>query len=167
MSNAEMPKHIVLKRTPSAGGRCICRWQHGFTFIEIMIVLVIVAILTAIVLPNYQDGVRKSRRTDGRAALAEMAAKQEQFFAQNNTYTTTIDVAGTGLGMGSTTSKDGYYNLTAAAGDCGTISRCYLLTATATGAQADDTPCNKLTLDSLGRRAGYTSGGAANTDICW
>ena len=69
--------------------------------------------------------------------------------------------------MRKTTSNKDYYNLTAAAGACGTISRCYLLTATATGPQADDTPCNKLTLDNAGRRVAYTKAGADNTDVCW
>ena len=152
---------------PTPGGRPYCRGQGGFTIIEMMVVVAIVAILTAIILPNYQDAVRKSRRADGRSALTEMASKQEQFFAQNNTYTTTVDAEGTGLGMGKTTSNKGYYNLTAAAGACGSITRCYLLTATATDVQDADTPCHKLTLDSTGRRHGYTKGGAANSDVCW
>ena len=118
-------------------------------------------------LPNYQDSVRKSRRADGRAALTEMASKQEQYFAQNNAYTTNVSADGVGLGMGSTTSNKGYYNLTAAAGSCGDISRCYLLTATATGPQLDDTPCRSLTIDNVGRKAGYKDTGAANTDVCW
>jgi type IV pilus assembly protein PilE len=100
---------------------------------EILAVMAIVAILAALVMPSYEDGVRKSRRADGRSALSEMAGKQEQFFAQNNSYTTTVDMTGTGLGMGSTQSIKGYYNLAAEACSGGSITRCYLLTETATG----------------------------------
>lgn len=152
---------------PATGGRCQTGRQQGFTFIEILIVIVIVGILAATILPNYQDGVRKSRRADGRAALAEMASRQEQFFGQNNTYTTVVDTGGNGLGMGKTTSAKGYYDLTIAAGACGDISRCYILTATASGEQVSDEPCNKLTLDSIGRRTGLTKAGSDNSDVCW
>ena len=141
--------------------------QRGFTLFEILVVVAIVGILSALLLPAYQSAVNKSRRADGRSALAEMASKQEKFFAQNNTYSTTVDTVGTGLGMGKTTSDKDFYSLTSAAGSCGAISRCYLLTATATGAQTSDEDCFKLTLDNTGRRRAYTKGGSDNTDVCW
>jgi type IV pilus assembly protein PilE len=141
--------------------------QCGFTLFEILAVVAIVGILAALMLPAYQESVQKSRRADARTALARMASKQEQFFAQNNSYTTTVDAAGTGLGMGKTTSAKDFYNLTAAAGSCGTIARCYVLNAVATGTQSKDTNCYKLTLDSTGRKQAYTKSGATNTDICW
>lgn len=139
---------------------------RGFTLVELLIVLVVVGILAAVTLPSYQDSVRKARRADGRSALLDMAARQEKFFAQNSAYTTSVSPAGTGLGLGKTTSVDDHYNLTAAECTGGAISRCYLLTATTTGAQADDTNCATLTLDSVGRKLAKTSANAAST-TCW
>lgn len=162
---------IICQRRHSAGvaaGGKLPSTQHaGFTLMEILAVVAIIAILAAIVMPSYEEGVRKSRRADGRAALSELAGKQEQFFAQNNTYTTTVDAAGTGLGMGGTQSVKGYYELSAEACSGGSISRCYLLTATATGTQQKDETCNKLTLDNAGRRVAYDKSGGYSTDTCW
>jgi len=88
----------------------------GFSLIELMIVVVIVGILLAISVPAYQGYVLRSHRADGHASLVDIAARQERFVAQNNTYTTEIS-ANTGLGIGSTTSREGYYNMTV--GACG------------------------------------------------
>lgn len=131
---------------------------RGFTLIELMIVIVIVGILFAVALPSYQSSVLRGHRADAQSILMDISAREERFMAQNNTYTTDINTAA-GLNIGTTTSNNGYYNLTVAA--CGGgIATCYLLTATATGGQANDTDCATITLSS----AGVTSGTTAN---CW
>lgn len=70
------------------------RGQHGFTLIELMIVVVIVAILAAIAIPSYQDYIRRGRITEAVSALSEARVKMEQFFQDNRTYVGTC-VAGT------------------------------------------------------------------------
>lgn len=139
--------------------------KKGFTIIEILIVVVVIGILAAVVLPSYQSSVAKSRRADARAALADLAVKQEKFFAQNNTYTTEIS-AETGLAVGRTTSRALFYNLTVTACAGGAISRCYLLTATATGLQADDHDCYSLAMDNVGRKTAKDYG-SNDTPYCW
>jgi type IV pilus assembly protein PilE len=141
--------------------------QRGFTLIEVMMVLVIIAILLTLVLPAYRDSVLKSQRADGRSALMDMAARQEKYFAQNNSYTTSISDVGTGLGLGRITSKEGYYNLTVSACTGGAISRCYLLGATATANQSDDVRCSTYTLDNVGRKLAKTSDSVDNSSYCW
>ena len=128
----------------------------GFSLIELMIVVVIVGILLAISLPAYQGYVLRSHRADGHASLVDIAARQERFVAQNNTYTTEIS-ANTGLGLTRTTSRDGYFDMTVAACAGGTIATCYLITATANGGQTNDSDCLTITYDSAGAKSGTTA----------
>jgi type IV pilus assembly protein PilE len=55
------------------------RDESGFTLIEIMAVVVVVAILASVALPAFQDAIRKSRRTDATAALSMAQIEQEKF----------------------------------------------------------------------------------------
>ena len=62
------------------------RDNAGFTLLELMIVVAVIAILAAIAYPSYQESVRKGRRAEARAALAELIQQQERYMTQNNTY---------------------------------------------------------------------------------
>ena len=62
------------------------RVQKGFTLIEVMIVVGIVAILSAIAIPSYTDYIRRARITEATSTLASMRVKFEQFFQDNRTY---------------------------------------------------------------------------------
>jgi len=128
----------------------------GFSLIELLIVVVIIGLLLGISIPAYQDYTLRSHRTDAQASLLDLAARQERFVAQNNTYTTDVSGA-TGLNWGTTSSNEGYYTLSAAACGGGSIATCYLLTATAAGSQTNDTDCTTITLDSAGTKSGTTA----------
>lgn len=71
--------------------------QRGFTLMEVMITVAIIAILAAIAFPSYQDSMRKSRRTDGKNALTQAVANMERYYAQNNTYATAPLCAAAGV----------------------------------------------------------------------
>lgn len=60
--------------------------QRGFTLIEVMIVVAIVAILAAIALPSYDEYVKRGQIVAGITPLADMGAKMEQFYQDNRTY---------------------------------------------------------------------------------
>jgi type IV pilus assembly protein PilE len=64
----------------------MARMQRGFTLIEIMIVVAIVAILAAIAVPSYNDYVTRSRIVEATAGLADARNKMEQFFQDNRAY---------------------------------------------------------------------------------
>lgn len=64
------------------------RHSAGFTLIEIMIVVIIVAILAAFAIPSYQDYVRRGYVVDGTNGLAAMRADMERYFQDNRTYAT-------------------------------------------------------------------------------
>ena len=60
--------------------------SRGFTLIELMIAVAIVAILAAIAIPSYTEYVRRGRVTEAFAALSGMRVKMEQYFQDNRTY---------------------------------------------------------------------------------
>ena len=62
------------------------RKVDGFTLIEVMIVVAIIAILASIALPAYNDQIRKSRRTDAQRELVSWAQGLERNFSANGTY---------------------------------------------------------------------------------
>lgn len=128
----------------------------GFTLIELMITVAIIAIIASIALPSYQNSVRKSRRNDAMGALAGFAnAMQRHYTTNNNSY---LGAATGGADTGSPAifptqapldGADKYYNLTisVAAAD----GQSYTLRATPInpGAQAGD---GIIELDSTGAR---------------
>jgi len=62
------------------------RTQKGFTLIELMIVVTIIAILAAVAIPSYQDYVTRSRVTEALSGLADARTKIEQYFQDNRSY---------------------------------------------------------------------------------
>lgn len=58
----------------------------GFTLVELMIVVAIIAILTAVALPNYQDYVLRSKLVEPTNQLVSVRALMEQYFQDNRTY---------------------------------------------------------------------------------
>lgn len=113
--------------------------MQGFSLMELMIAVVIVGVLAAIAYPAYTDYMNRTRRSDGKAALLNVANYMEHYYTENNGYTGAT--LGT-IGYTGTTSQEGYYNLTISA----LTNTSYTLTATATGVQAGDTTCATLTL---------------------
>ena len=73
------------------------RRMSGFTLIELMITVVIVAILTAIAYPSYVDHVRRATRSQGQQYLMDLAQRQEQVFLDQRAYTDVISPGGLNL----------------------------------------------------------------------
>lgn len=134
--------------------------QKGFTLMELMIVVAIIGIISAIAFPSYNSYMKKSRRADAKVGLSKLADKQERFYLQNNIYTTSF--AATGLNT-STTSDEGYY--TFAVTSANTAGFTLSATAVASKAQANDTGCTVMTLSSTGAR--NPDGNPATEKDCW
>jgi len=140
------------------------RRSHGFTLIELMIVVAVIGILAAVAYPSYRDQIIKTNRTDGKSALSQAATLQERWFTENNSYTNDMNK------LGGTASQEGHYAISVVIGDINgtacdssapTKNNCFELTATPVGAQAAD-GCANLELDSFGRK---TVSGTDNR--CW
>lgn len=135
------------------------RRQQGFSLIELMIVVVIIAILAAVALPSYRQYVVRSHRTDAQRALIDLAARQERFFYGNNAYTTSLGA------LGANSSIAGVY-YTVSVDPAGTSTTAYSVVATAVGQQQrDDKLCQTLALDRTGRQS--STGSVANDPKCW
>jgi len=141
------------------------RYQ-GFTLIELMIAVVIVAILAAIAYPSYQEQVSKSRRADAKGAMLGFATAMERHYTSTGSY---LAAAAGGANTGAPAifateaPLDGatkYYDLTISAATSST----YTLQAAPKNAQAGDI-CGNLTLTHAGVK-GF-SGGGGTTALCW
>ena len=137
--------------------------QRGFTLIEVMVVLVVVAILAGVAYPSYQESVRKTKRAEGRAALMRDMQQEERDYSRKNSYTASSDADWTKYRGYSGDGGGGSYTITAAACTGLTINDCVLLTATPNN--FSDAKCGNLTLNSRGERA--TVGGTATSEECW
>lgn len=140
--------------------------QQGFTLVEIVVVIAIIAGLAAIALPSYTEQVRKSRRADAKVALTSLAQAQENFHADYPTYAsvlgTSTNVSTNTLGCktacqivsGSAYSPEKYYIVKIESYGTGG----FLLSATAdsSGKQAADSKCKYFVLNASNMKAAST-----------
>lgn len=118
----------------------------GFTLIELMIVVVIMGILAAIAVPQYQGYVQKGRRAAAQAFLLQVAQRQQQFFLDNRSFANSLTV----LGVSMPQDVSPYYdlvNMTTSAGPPPTFS----IEITPKGSQVRSSEPN-LTINSAGQR---------------
>jgi len=130
--------------------------NNGFTLIELMIVVAIVAILTTVAYPSYIDNVRKTKRASVQADLMELASYMERSFTENNVYNSAT--ASDTLTASGITSDD--YTLSIS-----TLNATeYILKAAPTGNQSSDR-CGIMKLSQTSAKTATVSGVAVTG--CW
>ena len=133
--------------------------QQGFTLMELLITVTILLIVAAIAVPNYRNHVMRANRSEGAAALQRIAAAQEKFYMQNNTYTDSFATDG-GLGIANTTR---HYDLDIVSADATAFSA----TARPREGQEQDTDCWIMTIDHEGRMVAEDDGSGDTTSLCF
>ena len=120
--------------------------QSGFTLVELLIVMSVVAILAAVATPLYSDQMRRSNRASAQAVLLDAAVHQRQLLMNQPRVATSISE----LGLSVPSSLSGKYAVTIEAASAA-VSPAFRIVATPSGAQAADR-CGTLSVDQAGAR---------------
>lgn len=137
--------------------------MQGFTLMELMITVVIVAVLAAVAVPIYQDSIAKSRRAEAVSALMTGAQRLEAYYTANGTYlNATNDGLAPVFATAVPTSGNAYYSIAQDSTAAATATT-FKLVASATGAMTNDA-CGNLAIDQKGARS---KSGSADESLCW
>lgn len=125
--------------------------QAGFTLIELMVVVAIVAVLASVAIPSFMDSTRKSRRADAVFALQQIQMEQEKLRANCTTYAANLTgERGCGVLGYPATTPEGYYVLSIDESSVTRTSFTVIATAKQGTSQVNDTGCTTLTLQVSG-----------------
>lgn len=135
------------------------RSQAGFSLIEMLIVVALMGILTAIAVPQYSAYRQRSHRAEAKVALVEGAQRMERYFIRSSSYVG-ADNATTGAKLPAK-SESGLYNVNFVGAP---TAGSFVLQAVPNGSQAAD-PCGTLKIDQTGRK--WAEKGGTTVANCW
>lgn len=128
--------------------------KKGFSLIELMAVVAIIGLLSAIAVPMYQDYVIRAKLTEAFTVLADARVRMEQFFQDSRSY-----LNGANCGAAFMTSK--YFTVA-----CNATANTY--TATATGVAAQGTGGFVYSInESNGKATSSVPAGWTTNASCW
>lgn len=118
--------------------------QKGFTLIEMMIVVVVIGILAAIALPNYQQYVIRANRVAAQSQMMDIANREQQFLLADRVYANKATLVASGYALPTEVSDKYDYDITV---DNGATPPTYTITFSPTGSQYSD---GDISLNSAG-----------------
>jgi type IV pilus assembly protein PilE len=139
----------------------------GFTLLELLVTLAIIAILAALALPGYGAVMLRAQRNEARLALLLIQHAEEHHFQNFSAYTNALEgaLSDGGLGLGAR-SLHGNYALSVSTNSDG---QAYLATARTDsgGRQAADQSCAVFTINAAGQRGAQDVSGQDTAAVCW
>ena len=140
------------------------RRRHGFTLIELMIVVAVISILAAIAYPSYQGYAARARRSEAEQLMSEIALKQGQYILDARAYTNAPGSGGLNINRQgwtcpaspATSCTNGYYTITVAVNNAATPPT-YTITGTPTVGSTQEND-GTLSLDSTGAKSRMAGG---------
>ena len=133
--------------------------QHGFSLIELLIILAIIAVLASFTYPSYLKQVQKSQRIEAKVALYIIAQQQEEYFLQQSSYAADLSTLRRTT-QTPTLAQDNSelnYQLSISAkypDNCQSnkaqACRAYTITATAQNDSLKKSECSSMSLNNLG-----------------
>lgn len=132
--------------------------QHGFTLIELMITVAVVAILAAVAMPSYTEYIMRSHRSNARTTLIGAAQWMERVATATGSYP-----AATSVTAGVLQVEGNRYTVTAAVS--GTFSTFTFTAAPLPGTPQANDRCGSLIIDQAGRKT--VSGASLPAAECW
>ncbi len=138
---------------------------NGFSLLELLMALAIIALLTALAWPGYASVMQRAQRSDARLALLAIQHAQERHYQNFNRYSDTLEATSAGLGL-SQRSPAGNYALAVSSSEDG---QHFTATARAAagGRQAADQSCATFTTDETGQHSALDAHGGDTTARCW
>lgn len=141
--------------------------QRGVTLLELMIVVVIIAIVASVAFPSYTQYLINAKRTAAKAIILQVADRQEQFFADNKQYATTMTALGFTANpfaidengsVVAVTSGDRIYSVSLT----NTGATTFTVQATPQEGMTRDTDCGNMTMTHTGIK-----GNSGSSTDCW
>ena len=134
----------------------------GFTLIEVMITVAIVAILSMVAVPSYREYVLRGNIPDATSNLSTKQVQMEQFFQDNRGYVNALGVAGPGCTADTTSSR--YFDFTCTDGGAVVTANAFVITAVGKNSMAGF----KFTINQAGARATpAVASGWTTSASCW
>lgn len=134
--------------------------ERGFTLIELMIAVVVVAILAAVALPAYNEQVRQTRRATAKSELAGLVQAKERFHTVNQTYVGSPCTSGSA-------DFNAFYTVSCPAGATNTVNAFEIQAAPKAGTGQASDKCGTLVITHTGAKT--ITGGATGVTAaqCW
>lgn len=137
---------------------------RGFTLIEMMIVVAVVAILTSVALPSYQEYLRRAARSEAKAGLLQAAQWMERAATVSGVYPNVTDNGANFFPDGLRKVESNRYTISLPAAT--STNRAFVLNATPQNSQAND-KCGTFTLAQNGERGNTNLTSGMTTAECW
>ncbi|AEB27906.1 type IV pilin protein [Francisella hispaniensis] len=120
--------------------------KKGFSLVELMVVIAIIAILASIGIPMYNNYILRNHRSEATSELLSAASAADNFEIRFGSFPSGSDINS----FYHENTQNNYYHLSYCSGDSECLGVSYVITAVAQGSQTADTPCRNIEIEVNG-----------------